>query len=161
MRPRMNTFDHYEKGEGRTLVFLHGSGFNRAMWRLQIDSLKNDYSLLVLDLPGHGMLENTVFTLDSAVSHVANVISSETTGKVVTVGLSLGGSVAIAHAAKHPDQVAGLVVSGSSVQYFGLIGLIAKANVALANVVSTSRFVKMQKKHATPHSARRSCGRNR
>jgi len=142
----MEAFDHYKNKAGETLVFLHGSAFNRAMWRPQIDALKNDFDLLALDLPGHGVLENRTFTLDTAVSHVADVISSETSGKVVMVGFSLGGYVAIAHAGKHPEQVSGLIVSGSCIQYFGPAGFLARANAVFLSLVSPGCFARMQKR---------------
>jgi len=80
------------------------------------------------------------------VAHTAQAISRENRARVVTVGLSLGGYVAIAHAAKYPEQVAGLVLSGCCVQYFGFIKLAARINVLLSDFVTDRRFEKMQHK---------------
>ena len=36
------------------LVFIHGFGGSTKMWKRQIDSFKDKFNLLILDLPGHG-----------------------------------------------------------------------------------------------------------
>ena len=128
------------------LMFLHGGGLNQAMWVPQIQNLSEDFAISTIDLPGHGELSQIPFTLAEAVEHVKRTISRECNGRVVTIGLSLGGYVAIAHAAKYPDQVAGLVLSGCCVQYFGFVGLLARINVLLLNWLSNTRFTAMQKR---------------
>jgi pimeloyl-ACP methyl ester carboxylesterase len=50
----------YRKGnspfrkEKPTLVMIHGSGGNRAIWSLQLESLDEEINIIALDLPGHG-----------------------------------------------------------------------------------------------------------
>ena len=142
----MKYYDHHKTGSAQTLVFIHGAMLNRSMWLPQIDALKETFDLLAIDLPGHGALRHQAFTLPKAVLQVAEVISTETTGKVITVGLSLGGYVAIAHAAKYPEQVKGLVVSGSAVPLFGWLGFFLKLNSLFLKLINAKLFNYLQAK---------------
>lgn len=117
------------------------------MWVPQVHALKGEVLVCAPDLPGHGRLSDRAFTLESAVDRTAEAIASQsTTGKAVTVGLSLGGYVAIAHAARYPEQVAGMVLSGCCVQYFGLIGFLARVSVLVLRWTSPHRFEATQRK---------------
>ncbi|MGH8881672.1 MAG: alpha/beta fold hydrolase, partial [Stackebrandtia sp.] len=60
------------------------------------------------DLPGHGSRAHQRFTMDSAVDTVDEAIDS-VGGRALLVGLSLGGYVAIATAARHPTKLPGMV----------------------------------------------------
>jgi pimeloyl-ACP methyl ester carboxylesterase len=66
-----------------------------------------------VDLPGHGERRGEVFTRDGAVAAVRDAVD-QVGGRALVVGLSLGGYTAITHAARHPEQVAGLVAAGCS-----------------------------------------------
>lgn len=98
-------------------VLLHGVALTRAMWQPQLDALADDFRVIAVDLPGHGTLASEPFGLDSAVARVAGVIGETGEGPAVVVGLSLGGYVAMALAAAHPEQVRGLVLSGCCIDY--------------------------------------------
>lgn len=96
------------------VVLVHGLRTSRTMWRAQVDALGAYGSpALAVDLPGHGARRGERFTLDGAVTAVADGVA-EVGGRALVVGLSLGGYVAIAHAARHPDQVTGLVAASCS-----------------------------------------------
>ena len=46
---------HYEiEGEGEPLIFLHGWGVDKRIWRQQTKYFSNTYKVLSIDLPGHG-----------------------------------------------------------------------------------------------------------
>jgi pimeloyl-ACP methyl ester carboxylesterase len=84
------------------------------MWRAQVAALEAYGSPAVaVDLPGHGERLGERFTLDGAVAAVADGVDAAG-GRALVVGLSLGGYTAIAHAARHPEQVAGLVAASCS-----------------------------------------------
>lgn len=117
------------------IVFLHGIRVTRRMWQPQIDLLKDDYRVIALDLPGHGELRETEFSLDAATGTVARVIDQEARGRALVVGLSLGGYVAMEFGARYPAKAAGLVVASACVEpsgwynfpYRGLALLLEKA----------------------------------
>jgi pimeloyl-ACP methyl ester carboxylesterase len=93
------------------VVFVHGLRTSRTMWRFQQEALgRYGCPTVAIDLPGHGERRGERFTLDGAVRAVADGVRS-VGGRAAVVGLSLGGYVAIRHAARYPEQVAGLVAA--------------------------------------------------
>jgi len=96
------------------VVLLHGLRSSRTMWRGQLEALdRAGRSALAIDLPGHGERRGERFTLDGAVEAVAEAVDA-LGGSAFVVGLSLGGYVGIRHAARRPDQVAGLIAASCS-----------------------------------------------
>jgi pimeloyl-ACP methyl ester carboxylesterase len=71
------------------LLFLHGAGLTKAMWRPQLDLLGDEFDATALDLPGHGERASERFSFPAAVAVVEEAIGSES--PTILVGLSLGG----------------------------------------------------------------------
>lgn len=96
------------------VVLLHGARASRTMWRPQLDALERaGRRAVAIDLPGHGRRIAERFAVPSSLEAITAAIDREG-GRAVVVGLSLGGYLGIAHAARRPDQVAGLVAAGCS-----------------------------------------------
>jgi len=109
-----STYDVDGPVDGLPIVFIHGTRLTRTMWRPQMEDLRDAYRVIAVDLPGHGALADRRFTVSGAADQVARVIEEAGGGGAVVVGLSLGGYVAIDLAARRPELVRGLVVSGAS-----------------------------------------------
>ena len=103
------------------IVFVHGTRMSKAYWAPQLRELggTGDFRVIAVDLPGHGALARDEFSLEGAVAVVAVTIREHGQGRAILVGLSLGGYVAMATAARHPDLVRGLVVSGATLEPAG------------------------------------------
>lgn len=112
--------------DGLPVVLLHGGGGNRRMWTRTIRGLADRYRVIAPDLPGHGERRGQRFDLHAASDLVAEAIDHEAAGRAVVIGLSLGGYVAIALAARSPHRVAGLVLSGATAEYLGRGGLVTR-----------------------------------
>jgi len=96
------------------ILLVHGIRTSASMWRHQVEQLRADgHSVLAVDLPGHGERWGEEFTVDGALGAIDAGVGA-LGGRVMLVGLSLGGYYAIAYAAAHPERVTGLVAAGCS-----------------------------------------------
>jgi pimeloyl-ACP methyl ester carboxylesterase len=118
--------------DGPPIVFVHGTRLSRTMWRAQMDDLRDTYRVVALDLPGHGRLADRPFTVANATEDLAHTIEEAAGGHAVVVGLSLGGYVAMDLAARRPELVRGLVLSGATTEP---VGVAATPYLALAWVM--------------------------
>ncbi|MFI6508389.1 alpha/beta fold hydrolase [Streptosporangium sp. NPDC050855] len=91
------------------IVLVHGVRVSATMWDPVISRL--DRPTTAPDLPGHGTRRGEPFTMDAAVSAVADAVDA-VGGRALVAGLSLGGYVGIAAAGRLPERVAGLVAMG-------------------------------------------------
>jgi pimeloyl-ACP methyl ester carboxylesterase len=126
------TYDVAGPVDAPAIVFVHGTRLTRAAWAPQLGALSDTYRVIALDLPGHGVLADRDFTVASAADEVARVVAEAAGGRAVIVGLSLGGYVAMELAARDPDRVRGLVLSGASQEP---VGLLATPYLALARAL--------------------------
>ncbi|TFD51583.1 alpha/beta fold hydrolase [Cryobacterium frigoriphilum] len=96
------------------ILLVHGIRASRTMWAHQERQLTAaGHPVLAIDLPGHGERMGEEFTVRGALAAIDAGVNA-LGGRVLLVGLSLGGYYAIAYAAEHPDRVAGLVAAGCS-----------------------------------------------
>lgn len=105
------------------IIFLHGGVINRYMWGPVIDRLEAEHRCIAIDLPGHGDRKKEPFGIESSVLTVIETMDELSVDRATFVGLSLGGYVAQAAAAEHPDRVLGLVLSGATIRYTGWDGV--------------------------------------
>lgn len=88
------------------------------------------------DLPGHGTRSDETFTMATAVDAVLDAVDAVGAPAVVA-GISLGGYVAMAAAARRPDAVAGLVAMGSTVQPSAMLAAPFRVFGAATSVLPT------------------------
>ena len=104
--------------ERPVLILLHGAGLNARMWDPIIRKLDPHVRVVALDLPGHGVRRDEVFTLEAAQALVIQVAQSVAPAPVVLAGDSLGGYVAMASASGIlQEQLRGLVLAGCSANF--------------------------------------------
>jgi pimeloyl-[acyl-carrier protein] methyl ester esterase len=88
-------------------VFLHGWGLHGGIWAETLAALPGRAP----DLPGYGAA-GSVSPYNAET--LADVLAEGLSAAVNLVGWSMGGMVALALAARHPNKVAGLVLVGTS-----------------------------------------------
>ena len=82
------------------------------MWNAQVAALRaSGRTVLAVDLPGHGARVGEPFTVTGCLEAIGTAVD-DVGGRAVVVGLSLGGYLGIAYAARHPQKVTALVASG-------------------------------------------------
>ncbi|MCJ8153594.1 alpha/beta hydrolase [Chryseobacterium sp. SSA4.19] len=105
---------HFEKkGNGKeVLVLLHGFMENLTIWSEMEPYLSRDFSLLKIDLPGHGKSEvmADVQTMDLMAKEVKKVLDDQKAEKIHLLGHSMGGYVSLAFAEKHPEYLKSLTL---------------------------------------------------
>ncbi|GAB2953008.1 alpha/beta hydrolase [Micromonospora polyrhachis] len=107
-----------EAGGGLPVVFVHGIRVSGTMWQPLTRVVERHHPSAAPDLPGHGRRRGERFTIEAAVEGVADTID-QLGGRALVVGLSLGGYVGIATAARYPERVAGLVAIGCTARPVG------------------------------------------
>lgn len=111
--PRLGLTHTARKGD--TLVlFLHGIGGARTNWRPQLAQAGHLMTACALDLRGYGdsTLGFRQSTVDDYCDDILRVMQHFGAKKLVLVGLSYGSWIATSFAMRHPEMLAGLVLSG-------------------------------------------------
>ena len=95
---------------------MHGFPFRASMWEPQIPvAVEAGRRVVAPDLPGFGRsavpAERSDYSIDRYADLVAALVGELGLGRVVLVGLSMGGYIALAVARRHPDVLAGLVLA--------------------------------------------------
>jgi pimeloyl-ACP methyl ester carboxylesterase len=103
-------------GKGTAVVLLHGFLENKTMWDKYISALSKNHRVISIDLLGHGETEclGYVHTMEDQADMIFAVLISLRIRKIVLVGHSMGGYVALAFAELYPDYVKGLFLLNSS-----------------------------------------------
>jgi len=81
-----------------TLLFIHGSGCNATLFEPIAKEL-NNFNCIVVDLPGHGLSNidtcKSIFEYGEVLSQFIKNIDSDITEKLICVGHSMGGCIAL------------------------------------------------------------------
>jgi pimeloyl-ACP methyl ester carboxylesterase len=96
--PNGTEIAYVDEGSGnQTIVFVHGLGSYLAAWRRNIEGLKADYRCIALDLPNYGKSQpgDFPFTMTFFAETVASFIRQLGLRRVVLVGHSMGGQIAM------------------------------------------------------------------
>jgi len=98
------------------VAFIHGAQHDHSVWVLQSRYLAHHgYCVLALDLPGHGRSEGpAVASVEAIADWVSAVLAAAGVERATLVGHSMGSLVAVDCAARHPAQVARIVLVGSA-----------------------------------------------
>jgi pimeloyl-ACP methyl ester carboxylesterase len=90
-------------GEGKTVMLLHGFGETGEVWRQQVDYLKNDFRVIVPDLPGSGRSAAIDdMSMEGLAEVIKIIIDDIKPGTLVNlVGHSMGGYITLAFVEKY------------------------------------------------------------
>jgi pimeloyl-ACP methyl ester carboxylesterase len=106
-----------ERGQGRTLLFLHGLLVNGLLWRRVVDLLADRFRCVTPDLPlGSHVLplnvdaDRSLFGLAALVAEFMEVLHLD---DVIVIGNDSGGAVSQALAIRHARRISGMVLTPS------------------------------------------------
>lgn len=100
------------KGGGYpVIVLVHGWSCDRTYWREQFDILAEQYTVVAIDLAGHGESgdEREQFTMQAFGSDIRAVIEKEGLRSLILAGHSMGGAAVLEAARQMPARVLGLI----------------------------------------------------
>jgi len=105
-----------DTGKGTAIVLLHGFLENKNMWDFYIPEFAKKNRVITVDLLGHGKSEclGYVHTMEDHADVVHAILSELRIRKVVFVGHSMGGYIALAFAELYPDTIKGIVLLNST-----------------------------------------------
>jgi len=104
---------HYSvQGKGDpALVFIHCWACNRHFWDNQVAEFSKTYRVVTIDLPGHGESGQgrKNYSVESYGDDVKAVVTKLNLKRVVLVGSSMGGPIALEATRRMPDRVVAIV----------------------------------------------------
>jgi sigma-B regulation protein RsbQ len=104
---------HYSvQGKGEpALVFVHCWSCDRNLWEKQVPVFAKQYRVVTIDLPGHGESgqERRNWSVESFADDVNTVITKLNLKRVVLIGSSMGGPIAVEATRRMPDRVVAIV----------------------------------------------------
>jgi len=118
---------HYQQiGENSDtlIILLHGFGSSTYSWQKVMDPLSEYGAVLAYDRPAFGLTERVTtfegtdfnpYKMDYQPEIVINFIDEEQAEKVILIGNSAGGTVAIQTALDYPDKISALILVSPAV----------------------------------------------
>lgn len=107
---------HYQVvGRGPLLVFIHGLGSSGEDWQPQIDYFCDRFTVLTMDLRGHGDSPKPPgpYSIAQMAADLGRLLDRLGLGPGIVIGLSMGGATALQLALDRPDLVRAAVVVNS------------------------------------------------
>lgn len=113
------TLRYWRAGRGSTVLLLHGYPDNLQLWSEVAPSLADAFDVIAVDWPGMGMSQAwpggaTPFHM---ASHIIALLDYWKIERAALVGADMGGQPALMAAARHPERVSHVVVTGSLLQW--------------------------------------------
>ena len=106
-------FDQAGAGDATPIVFLHGVGSDKSVWRPQLEYFGTDRRAIAFDYPGYGDSDSAPAgtTRDDYASAIISAMHELGVDRAHICGLSLGGVVAIAMHHADANRCASLILA--------------------------------------------------
>jgi esterase len=103
--------------EGVPMLLLHGYSNEAHIWDDFIPTVADHYRVMAVDLRGHGDSDwhpEGAYTYQDHVEDIEAIVASLGLERLVLVGHSLGGRIAMLYGGRNPEKLAGLVIVDSA-----------------------------------------------
>jgi len=105
---------HYDiEGVGEHLLFIHGWGVDKKIWRQQLKFFSKFYRVMTVDLPGHGKSSWKKIELKGMVEDINALLEEMKFNHVTIIGSSIGGLVALKFYEYYPDKIQRMIFVGA------------------------------------------------
>lgn len=109
---------NYElRGDGDSVVLIHGFSDNLNMWHDQVAALSPGYQVLTYDFRGHGRTRtpDTEMTMEMHANDLAMLLAALEIETACITGYSMGARIALEFALRYPQKTTGLVMANMAV----------------------------------------------
>jgi len=99
-------------GDGFPVIFLHGFGSKKEVWKPQIDDFSKKFKMIVIDRRGTGRSERPdySYTMNDILCDIKDLMDELRIKSAHLIGRSFGGMIAQNFVLKYPDYVKKLVL---------------------------------------------------
>ncbi|WP_405740458.1 alpha/beta hydrolase [Streptomyces sp. NBC_00028] len=107
---------YYERhGSGPAILFVHGSGGHHAAWWQQVAALRDEFTVVTIDLRGFGKSDSSMPEFDGQdfPGDVVAVLDQEDLTDAMLVGQSIGSVAALRAGLLRPERVSSVVLGHS------------------------------------------------
>lgn len=107
---------YYERhGDGPAILFVHGSGGHHAAWWQQVAALRDEFTVVTIDLRGFGRSDSSMAEFDGQdfPGDLTAVLDAEDLTDVMIVGQSIGSVAALRAGLARPGRVSCVVLGHS------------------------------------------------
>lgn len=114
---RVHFRDEGQPAGAPTLLLIHGFSASLHTWEPWVERLSENYRIISLDLPGHGLTQapdGYAASIDAYVDIVEEFAAKQNLSRFAIAGNSMGGNVSWEYALVHPEQVQALILVNSS-----------------------------------------------
>lgn len=105
------------EGSGTPVVLLHGFTGSTKSWSRLIQSFKNEFQMIAIDLPGHGRTKvssGEKYRMEQTCGSIKAILDQLEIKKAAFIGYSMGGRTALAFANLYSERVSCLVLESAS-----------------------------------------------
>ncbi|MDD3278715.1 MAG: alpha/beta hydrolase [Lachnospiraceae bacterium] len=109
-------YEEYGRENTQTMILLHGNSEDHTYFRYQIAHFQEHYHVYALDTRGHGRSTpgKRGLDFDLLADDLHEFLVKKQPGKVILLGFSDGGNIAITYALKYPRQVEIMILNGAN-----------------------------------------------
>lgn len=112
-------YDEYGKGKNNHILFIHGLGSSSIIWRDIPEALSEYFHTITIDLIGFGRSDKpqtnyTIHYFSQIIEKFVEKIGIVPNDKLIIIGHSLGGYIALEYAIKKTSKIAKLILIDSS-----------------------------------------------
>lgn len=114
--------NYYEKGQGHSLIFLHGNSMSSGSFYSLYNYFAKKYKVIAIDSRGHGLsdLGEVPYSINLLADDVITFCNKKCFSSISIIGYSDGANIALMIAKKYPQLIHKLVVISGNYKVTGI-----------------------------------------
>lgn len=130
------------KGTGFPLLFIHGFGSKKEIWKPQLTELSKEFEAITYDLRGTGKTDrpNYLYTMDMFVEDIKEMLNHLQIESTHLIGRSFGGMIAQNYVLKYPEMVKKLVLIATNAKFDeeGAVEIVIRNRIQEIELIKTN-----------------------